>query len=37
MFQKADAQLAIIYNEWPYTIIKQTNLGGLSEQEVLPP
>ena len=37
VFRKDDAQLAIQYNDWPYTIINQENLGGLSEQEVLPP
>lgn len=37
VFRKQDAQLAIQYNDWPYTVIKQDNLGGFSEQEVLPP
>ena len=37
VFKQEDAQLAIQYNEYPYTIIEQNKLGGLSEQEVLPP
>lgn len=37
VFKESDAQLAIKYNEWPYTIIEQSKLGGLTEQEVLPP
>lgn len=37
VFKSSDAQLAIQYNEYPYTIIEQSKLGGLSEQEVLPP
>lgn len=35
VFRESDAQLAIKYNDWPYTIIKQEDLGGFSEQEPL--
>lgn len=35
VFRQQDVQLAIKYNEWPYSIIEQDKLGGFTEQEPL--
>jgi hypothetical protein len=37
IFREQDAQLAIKYNDWPYTIIEQNKLAGLTEQDIPPP